>query len=126
MEASSFQRVRRYDYFSLIVSVHLLLLRSYFLEVVYLAFRTPSLLLLIPSLVPSILYYVLPGSKRSALLTDILALSFSHSALSIMKLDQFKTGVILLSGLFLYDIWWVFGTDVVRDSLSVLRIGTSH
>jgi len=91
-------------------------------EVVYLAFRTPSLILLIPSLVPSVLYYVLPGSKRSALLTDILALSFSHSALSIMKLDQFKTGVILLSGLFLYDIWWVFGTDVmvkVATSLDV-------
>lgn len=30
-----------------------------------------------------------------------------------MKIDSFKTGCILLSGLFLYDIWWVFGTGVV-------------
>lgn len=85
----------------------------HFVEVFVFALRTPSLLLFVPSMLPSILYYSLPGTKRSALLTDILALSFSHSSLSILKLDKFKTGIILLSGLFLYDIWWVFGTEVV-------------
>lgn len=35
----------------------------------------------------------------------------------MMKLDSFKTGCILLSGLFLYDIWWVFGTKVVRQPI---------
>lgn len=49
------------------------------------------------------------------LLTDVLALSFSHNALSLLKLDSFKTGSILLSGLFVYDVWWVFGTDVVGE-----------
>ncbi|KAI5123997.1 hypothetical protein M0805_006407 [Coniferiporia weirii] len=82
-------------------------------EILNFSLRTPSLVLLIPSVVPSFLYTYLPGSKKSALLTDILALSFSHNALSIMKLDTFKTGLILLSGLFLYDIWWVFGTEVM-------------
>ncbi|KAK7692618.1 hypothetical protein QCA50_004250 [Cerrena zonata] len=52
-------------------------------------------------------------TRRSALMTDILALSFSHNALSLLKLDSFKTGCILLTGLFLYDIWWVFGTEVM-------------
>lgn len=47
-------------------------------------------------------------------MTDILSMSFSHNALSLLKIDSFKTGCILLSGLFLYDIWWVFGTGVVR------------
>jgi minor histocompatibility antigen H13 len=47
------------------------------------------------------------------LLTDILSLSFSHTALSFLKIDSFKTGCVFLSGLFVYDIWWVFGTDVV-------------
>jgi len=28
-------------------------------------------------------------------------------------MDSFRTGLILLGGLFLYDIWWVFGTNVV-------------
>jgi hypothetical protein len=107
------------------------------------SFRTPSLVLFPLSVIPSLLYTfpellpsllvglhsLLPsifpevalnpetpiGSKRSALLTDILALSFSHNALSLLKIDSFKTGTILLSGLFLYDIWWVFGTEVVRD-----------
>jgi len=34
--------------------------------------------------------------------------------MSMLKVDSFSTGIILLSGLFLYDIWWVFGTKVVR------------
>lgn len=43
-------------------------------------------------------------------------MSFSHNSLSLLKIDSFKTGCILLSGLFFYDIWWVFGTDVVRKN----------
>jgi minor histocompatibility antigen H13 len=45
-------------------------------------------------------------------------LSFGHGAMSMLKLDSFKTGIILLSGLFFYDIWWVFGTKVVCEYLS--------
>lgn len=45
----------------------------------------------------------------------MLALSFSYNALSFLTIDSFKTGSILLSGLFLYDIWWVFGTEVVSN-----------
>lgn len=84
--------------------------------------RTPSIILLVPSLVPSILYTYQAGPKKSALITNILALSFSHNALSLMKLDTFWTGIILLSGLFLYDIWWVFGTEVVRRPRYLIRI----
>ncbi|KAI0332355.1 hypothetical protein GY45DRAFT_1274259 [Cubamyces sp. BRFM 1775] len=92
-------------------------------ELVSLSLRTPSLYLIPLGSIPSILYTV-GGSatRRSALLTDVLALSFSHNALSLLKLDSFKTGCVLLSGLFLYDIWWVFGTEVmvkVATSLDV-------
>ena len=59
-------------------------------------------------------------TRRSGLLTDVLALSFAHNALSLLKIDSFQTGCVLLSGLFLYDIWWVFGTEVV----SVLSVET--
>ncbi|KAH0827482.1 signal peptide peptidase-domain-containing protein [Lanmaoa asiatica] len=92
------------------------------LEVVSLSFRTPTLVLLPVGMLPSILYNLSGGSRKSALLTDVLALSFSHNALSILKLDSFQTGCILLSGLFLYDIYWVFGTEVmvkVATSLDV-------
>ncbi|CEH15343.1 Uncharacterized conserved protein [Ceraceosorus bombacis] len=46
-------------------------------------------------------------------LSNILALSLSHNAISLMALDSFRTGSIMLGGLFLYDIFWVFGTDVM-------------
>lgn len=84
------------------------------LEYLSVSLRTPSLFLIPAGSIPSILYtFGGSATRRSALLTDILALSFSHNALSLLKLDSFKTGCVLLSGLFLYDIWWVFGTEVV-------------
>lgn len=83
------------------------------------SWRTPTFLLIPLGILPTILYRLESG-KKSALLTDILALSFAHEAISMMKLDSFKTGCILLSGLFLYDIWWVFGTKVVSDTCEAL------
>ena len=84
-------------------------------------------MLLFPlAIIPSVLYSTLPGKNKSAILTDILALSFSHNALSILKLDSFQTGVILLSGLFVYDIWWVFGTEVVRIIIICKKENFSH
>jgi len=96
----------------------LLLLRGP-LEVFSLSFRTPTLLLLPLGMLPSILYSFSGGSRKSALLTDVLALSFSFNALSILKIDSFRTGCILLTGLFFYDIYWVFGTEVM------LKVATS-
>ena len=82
-------------------------------ELIALSLRTPSILLFPIGVVPSMLYTLSTTSRKSALLTDILAMSFSYNALSLLKIDSFKTGCILLGGLFLYDIWWVFGTSVV-------------
>ena len=44
---------------------------------------------------------------------NVLGLAFALSAISLIHLDSFGTGVILLSGLFFYDIFWVFKTDVM-------------
>lgn len=83
-------------------------------EIASISMRTPSWFLLVVATLPSILYTFGPSTtRRSAVLTDILAMSFSHNALSLLKIDSFKTGCVLLSGLFLYDIWWVFGTEVM-------------
>lgn len=35
------------------------------------------------------------------------------TSLGSISLGSFQTAVILLSGLFFYDIFWVFGTDVM-------------
>ena len=72
--------------------------------------RTISIGLMPLACIPSGLYMF---RGRSVLLSNILGMSFTHNALALLKLDSFKTGTILLSGLFVYDIWWVFGTEVV-------------
>ncbi|KAF4620546.1 hypothetical protein D9613_000662 [Agrocybe pediades] len=84
--------------------------------------RTPSIILLPLSVVPSGLYVMLGSKGRSVLLTDVLALSFAYNALSLLKIDSFKTGTILLSGLFVYDVWWVFGTDVMVKVATTLDV----
>jgi minor histocompatibility antigen H13 len=38
---------------------------------------------------------------------------FSIVSIQLIHLGSFKVGAILLTGLFFYDIFWVFGTDVM-------------
>ncbi|KAI9256377.1 signal peptide peptidase-domain-containing protein [Helicostylum pulchrum] len=45
--------------------------------------------------------------------SNIFGLSFSINAIQLLSLDSFKTGMILLTGLFFYDIFWVFYTPVM-------------
>lgn len=78
--------------------------------------RTVSIGLLPLACIPSGLYMY---RGRSVLLSNILGMSFTHNALALLKLDSFKTGTILLSGLFVYDVWWVFGTEVVSGAISI-------
>ncbi|KAI9011743.1 minor histocompatibility antigen H13 [Hyaloraphidium curvatum] len=47
------------------------------------------------------------------LLSNIYGEAFSTTAIQLLQLDSFWTGIILLSGLFLYDIFWVFFTPVM-------------
>jgi len=44
---------------------------------------------------------------------NILGLAFSIQGISLLSLGSYKVGCILLGGLFFYDIFWVFGTDVM-------------
>jgi minor histocompatibility antigen H13 len=89
-------------------------------EHIHVACRSPSTLLIPLGIAPSALYIFYYGPEKPILLTNILALSFGHDAMSMLKVDSFRTGTILLSGLFLYDIWWVFGTKVVCNILHSL------
>jgi len=81
--------------------------------------RTVSAGLLPLAFIPSGLYMF---KGRSVLLSNILAMSFAHNALALLKLDSFKTGTILLCGLFVYDIWWVFGTEVMVKVATTLDV----
>ena len=86
----------------------------YLPEILYFSCRTPTVFLVPLGMIPSFIYIFYSGPTKSIFLTNVLALSFGHQAISMLKIDSFKTGCILLSGLFLYDIWWVFETKVVR------------
>jgi minor histocompatibility antigen H13 len=47
------------------------------------------------------------------ILNNIFGISLSIKGIESLSLGSFKVGAILLSGLFFYDIFWVFGTDVM-------------
>jgi len=47
------------------------------------------------------------------ILSNVVALAFAYNAISLLYLDSFATGSILLGGLFFYDVWWVFGSKAV-------------
>ncbi|KAF9971039.1 hypothetical protein BGZ73_006082 [Actinomortierella ambigua] len=55
-------------------------------------------------------YYTL---TKNWIASNIFGMSFALNAIQLLVLDSFKTGMILLSGLFVYDIFWVFGTEVM-------------
>lgn len=62
-------------------------------------------------LVISAVLSVLQWYTKQWILSNAFALSFAFNAITLLKLDSFKTGSVLLAGLFLYDIWWVFGSS---------------
>lgn len=51
--------------------------------------------------------------SKNWIASNVFGIAFSLNAISLLELDSFKTGMILLSGLFFYDIFWVFGTNVM-------------
>jgi presenilin-like A22 family membrane protease len=48
------------------------------------------------------------------LLNDpVIAWALGMASLGAISLGSFQTGAVLLAGLFCYDVFWVFGTDVM-------------
>ncbi|KAI8835090.1 signal peptide peptidase-domain-containing protein [Chytridium lagenaria] len=47
------------------------------------------------------------------ILSNIHGEALSIIAIQLLNLDSFLTGIVLLSGLFFYDVFWVFGTEVM-------------
>jgi minor histocompatibility antigen H13 len=51
--------------------------------------------------------------ERHWTLNNVLGISFCLQGIEKFSLGTYKVGAILLVGLFFYDIFWVFGTDVM-------------
>jgi len=56
------------------------------------------------------LWYV---QSKHWIANNIFGLCFSIQGVAMLSLGSFKVGCVLLGGLFFYDIFWVFGTDVM-------------
>ena len=47
------------------------------------------------------------------LLSNVFGVAFSLQGIELLSLGSYLNGLILLCGLFVYDIFWVFGTEVM-------------
>ncbi|TPX34658.1 hypothetical protein SmJEL517_g02726 [Synchytrium microbalum] len=55
-------------------------------------------------------YYAM---TKQWIVSNMYGEALATSAVTMLNLDSFLTGIALLVGLFFYDIFWVFGTDVM-------------
>ena len=51
--------------------------------------------------------------KKHWIANNLFGLAFAINGIELLSLNKISTGCILLGGLFLYDIFWVFGTNVM-------------
>ncbi|GLU18888.1 hypothetical protein SLE2022_351650 [Rubroshorea leprosula] len=63
--------------------------------------------------IPGTFFCAWYASKKHWLANNILGLAFCIQGIEMLSLGSFKTGAILLVGLFVYDIFWVFFTPVM-------------
>ncbi|XP_052181751.1 signal peptide peptidase-like isoform X2 [Diospyros lotus] len=63
--------------------------------------------------IPGTFFCAWYASRKHWLANNILGLSFCIQGIEMLSLGSFKTGAILLAGLFVYDIFWVFFTPVM-------------
>ncbi|THG05173.1 hypothetical protein TEA_006339 [Camellia sinensis var. sinensis] len=63
--------------------------------------------------IPGTFFCAWYASQKHWLANNILGLAFCVQGIEMLSLGSFKTGAILLAGLFVYDIFWVFFTPVM-------------
>ncbi|CAG5120009.1 unnamed protein product [Candidula unifasciata] len=51
--------------------------------------------------------------KKHWLANNLFGIAFAINGVELLSLNKVSTGCILLGGLFIYDIFWVFGTNVM-------------
>ena len=51
--------------------------------------------------------------KKHWVANNLFGMAFAINGVELLHLNSVTTGCILLSGLFFYDVFWVFGTDVM-------------
>lgn len=65
------------------------------------------------SLAFAIIFSIYYFKTKNFLMNNLLGISFCVQSIERISLGSYKIGAIALIGLFFYDIFWVFGTDVM-------------
>lgn len=78
-------------------------------EIVNYEFDTKDLICLAISSVVGV-WYIL---KKHWIANNLFGLAFALNGVELLHLNNVSTGCILLGGLFVYDVFWVFGTNVM-------------
>ncbi|XP_035236549.1 minor histocompatibility antigen H13 isoform X2 [Anguilla anguilla] len=78
-------------------------------EIVNYEFDTKDLVCLVMSSVVGV-WYIL---KKHWIANNLFGLAFALNGVELLHLNNVSTGCILLGGLFVYDVFWVFGTNVM-------------
>ncbi|KAG9353195.1 hypothetical protein JZ751_017771 [Albula glossodonta] len=78
-------------------------------EIVNYEFDTKDLVCLCVSTMIGI-WYIL---KKHWIANNLFGLAFALNGVELLHLNNVSTGCILLAGLFVYDVFWVFGTNVM-------------
>jgi minor histocompatibility antigen H13 len=74
-----------------------------------LKFTRKSLVVLALGVVNSLAYLY----NQHWIANNVIGLCFAIQGVELLSLPNYKTGAMLLGGLFFYDVFWVFGTDVM-------------
>lgn len=72
-------------------------------------FTTAEFISLIFATIFSIYYF----KTKHFMMNNVLGISFCVQSIERISIGSYKVGAVLLVGLFFYDIFWVFGTDVM-------------
>ncbi|XP_061662514.1 minor histocompatibility antigen H13 isoform X2 [Syngnathoides biaculeatus] len=78
-------------------------------EIINYEFDTNNLVCLLASSVVGVWYVF----KKHWIANNLFGLAFALNGVELLHLNNVSTGCILLGGLFVYDIFWVFGTNVM-------------
>ena len=78
-------------------------------DVIDAEFSTHDMIVFALSAVLGVWYLV----KKHWIANNIFGLAFAVNGIELLHLNNVATGCILLGGLFFYDIFWVFGTNVM-------------
>ncbi|XP_059976386.1 minor histocompatibility antigen H13 isoform X1 [Mesoplodon densirostris] len=78
-------------------------------EIINYEFDTKDLVCLALSSIVGVWYLL----RKHWVANNLFGLAFSLNGVELLHLNNVSTGCILLGGLFVYDVFWVFGTNVM-------------